>query len=258
MAKGGLFLEQLQDWRPLDALGAASGTEKYLVIILSGSTCRTWPSKPKHKWQLLLLICSSPFARQRDHNGWAHTCHSNTRVCWGQCSEVASEQHFGWAWDENHVRGINFTVQSRKGQSDRSAHVWIFLTVFFLFSCGFLPLHVSRPPGRAVQNKGAAPVATTPLPAAFQAIFHPLAQRYCPLNEHKSFSLLIFNETQTDPLHWTTTHPGTRERKQAPSTNYLYQILQKGQKFWIFSLRHGISPGPVVDKCSQLSGSRAG
>lgn len=51
----------------------------------------------------------------------------------------------------------------------------------YLSSCfpvGVLPLHVSRPPGRAVQNKSSAPVATTTLPAAFQAIFHPLAQQY--------------------------------------------------------------------------------
>lgn len=69
------------------------------------------------------------------------------------------------------------------------------------FPVDSLPLHFSHPPGRAVQNKSLAPVTTTPLPAAFQAIFHPLAQQHYPLNEHKSFSLLIFNETQTDPLH---------------------------------------------------------
>lgn len=69
------------------------------------------------------------------------------------------------------------------------------------FPVDLLPLHISHPPNRAVQNKGSAPVATTPLPAAFQAIFHPLAQQYYPLNKHKSFSLLIFNEAQTDPLH---------------------------------------------------------
>lgn len=88
----------------------------------------------KHKWQLLLLS-SSAFARQGDHN----TSHKGkwapgvgywaglTRVtatqgfAEGQCSEVASGQRFGWAQHENHVRGIIFTLQSRKGLSDHLA-----------------------------------------------------------------------------------------------------------------------------------------
>lgn len=232
MAKGGLLLEQLQE--TFGCSGSRKRNWKTCCYNIVREHCRTRPRKPtghKHKWQLLLLS-SSAFARQGDHN----TSHKGkwaprvgywaglTRVtatqgfAEGQCSEVASGQRFGWAQHENHVRGTIFTLQSRKDLSDHLACAWIFLRVSSCFPVGVLPLHVSHPPGRAVQNKGSAPVATTTLPAAFQAIFHPLAQQYYALNEHKSFSLLIFNETQTDPLHWTMTHPGTRGRKQAPST----------------------------------------
>lgn len=153
------WLKELCSWnssrRPLDAPGATSGTGEYIVIILSGSTRGTQPRKPmghRHKWQLLLLSCSSSFARQGDHNVshkgkwvpgvgyWAGLTRvtATHRFAEGQCSEVASGQSFGWALDENHVRGIIFTMQSRKDQSDHSAHAWIFLTVSsFLFSCRF-------------------------------------------------------------------------------------------------------------------------
>lgn len=153
------WLKELCSWnssrRPLDVLGATSGTEEDIVIVLSGSTCGTWPRKPtghKHKWQLLLLSCLSAFARQGDHNA----SHKGKWVpgveCWAEltrvrvthkfpeveCSQVPSGQRFGWALDEKHVRGIIFPVQSRKGQADHSACAWIFLTVSsFLFSCRF-------------------------------------------------------------------------------------------------------------------------
>lgn len=149
------WLKDLSSWnssrRPLDALGAASGTAKYIVIILSGE--HPWDmAKEAHGTQtqvaaasleLLECLCQTRRPQRCPQGevgassgilGWAPTCHSNTRVC----SEVASGQCFGWAQDKNHFRRIIFTAQSRKGLSDHSARAWILLTVsFFLFSSRF-------------------------------------------------------------------------------------------------------------------------
>lgn len=97
------WLKKVCSWsssrRPLDALEAASGTEKYLVIILSEHSWDT--AKQAHGAQiqvaaasleLLESLCQTGRPQRFPHGkvdarsgilGWAHTCHSSTMVCWG-------------------------------------------------------------------------------------------------------------------------------------------------------------------------------
>lgn len=189
--------------RPLDALGPASGTEKYNIVrerlyhSAQGSHTNT-------------LRAAQKAARPRTLSRRNSIAEVASAVCLG------SRWRPDWQVLEKHFSVITLNAQDRKGLSDHLVGAQIFLAVSSCFRMDTLPVPSAGQFTNCTINDS-VPVATTPGSAVCQAIFHPLTQQHCPLNEHEQFSLLIFNETQADPLRWTTTHPGTRGRKPMSS-----------------------------------------
>lgn len=160
------WLKEVCSWnnsrRPLDALGATSGTEEYIVIILSGSTCGTQPRKPtghKHKWQLLLLSSSNALARHGDHNashkgkwarsgilGWAHMCYKHMGLLRDSALRRLQGSALAGLWIETMSEGSFLQCRAEKA-SQITQHVPEYSLQYppSCFPVEFLPLHVSHP-----------------------------------------------------------------------------------------------------------------
>lgn len=241
--------------RPLHAPGAANGTEKWMSLGRTHTTCSRAAHKdmqhsaPK-RGQLLSLGCWSHTDRQQNHiyhkgKRPQPVGYSATPVCVAGAHGFAEGQHHWlgsraevlrrWGWGQmwtfrKCISAWSLTKRTTgKGcQTLRQVHA-SFLWHLRVSPRTFYLLLLPAPSAGQIRNctiVDAVPLPITSLWAAFQTVFHPSTQRCCSLSERENFPLLIFNETLIDLLHWTRAYPGegrtrtnVRAQNKCPITN---------------------------------------